>query len=380
MMISWSWILDRGTLLVGRYSRDSGKELTSTKQTQKIVASFDLDSTLIVTKSGKLHAADADDWTWWNPSVPDKLRSLSSQGYRVVIFSNQGRLTTASEAEAPGAHLFKQKLRTILTLLDVPLTIYVACANDIYRKPRMGMWEEMLKEDGHLINGVDSYFVGDAAGRESDHSDSDIHFCENLAIKFKTPEAFFFGVDGEVPGHKFHPTWFLKPSSIDTTTHTQPKAPELVVFVGLPGAGKTTYFKSDLEILGYTRINLHDDGEFGSYLELVEQSLAAKKSVVVDGTNEDPKKRKQWVSLAHRHGIQARAFYFNTPSDLCLHNDSFRALAVIQPSEKARRIYPRIAFRKLEAKLQPPTLSEGFYDVIQIEFKDNYSGEASQTL
>ncbi len=51
------------------------------------------------------------------------------------------------------------------------------------------------------------------------------------------------------------------------------------MFVGLTGAGKTTYFKSDLEILGYTSINLHDDGEFGSYLELVEQSLAAKKSV-----------------------------------------------------------------------------------------------------
>jgi bifunctional polynucleotide phosphatase/kinase len=95
-------------------------------------------------------------------------------------------------------------------MLDLPFTIYVACANDIYRKPRIGMWEEMSKDAGFPINMKNSYLVGDAAGRNKDHSDSDIHFCENLGIKFFTPEEFFLGDRGQISGHKFHPQWFLK--------------------------------------------------------------------------------------------------------------------------------------------------------------------------
>lgn len=45
-----------------------------------------------------------------------------------------------------------------------------------------------------------------------------------------------------------------------------------------------------------------------------------------DGINSDSTVRKIWVSIAQKHGIQARAINFVTPVDLCLHNDSVRAL------------------------------------------------------
>ncbi|KAF3936644.1 hypothetical protein ABW19_dt0204768 [Dactylella cylindrospora] len=44
------------------------------------IAAFDLDSTLIVTKSGKKFAKEAGDWKWWNPAVPIKLRQLHADG------------------------------------------------------------------------------------------------------------------------------------------------------------------------------------------------------------------------------------------------------------------------------------------------------------
>jgi bifunctional polynucleotide phosphatase/kinase len=49
------------------------------------------------------------------------------------------------------------------------MSIYAATEKDIYRKPRTGMWQELL-EDNDLsgpssIDKEDSFFVGDAGGR-----------------------------------------------------------------------------------------------------------------------------------------------------------------------------------------------------------------------
>jgi histidinol phosphatase-like enzyme len=64
----------------------------------------------------------------------------------------------------------------VLNSLDIALTVYAATANDKYRKPRVGMWEEMVDDHDINVHGVDlnaSFLIGDAAGRDGDHSDSD---------------------------------------------------------------------------------------------------------------------------------------------------------------------------------------------------------------
>jgi DNA 3'-phosphatase len=61
--------------------------------------------------------------------------------------------------------------------LDIPLSIYAATQADEYRKPRTGMWKELMEDyDLDLDDRLDlkgSFFVGDAAGRPADHSCSD---------------------------------------------------------------------------------------------------------------------------------------------------------------------------------------------------------------
>jgi bifunctional polynucleotide phosphatase/kinase len=61
--------------------------------------------------------------------------------------------------------------------LDIPLSIYAATQYDEFRKPRPGMWKEIMEDyDLEVEERLDkevSFFVGDAAGRAGDHSCSD---------------------------------------------------------------------------------------------------------------------------------------------------------------------------------------------------------------
>lgn len=78
---------------------------------------------------------------------------------------------------------FKGKVSAVLNQLQLPVTVYAATGRDEYRKPRTGMWRELLDDyDLESIGSVDlerSFFVGDAGGRAAvsgavkDHSCSD---------------------------------------------------------------------------------------------------------------------------------------------------------------------------------------------------------------
>jgi len=48
-----------------------------------------MDDTLLRTKSGAKFAKDAHDWVFWHESVPQKMRDLQKDGYKLVIFTNQ---------------------------------------------------------------------------------------------------------------------------------------------------------------------------------------------------------------------------------------------------------------------------------------------------
>jgi bifunctional polynucleotide phosphatase/kinase len=66
---------------------------------------------------------------------------------------------------------------------------------------------------------------------------------------------------------------------VDNFEHTAPSSPEVVVFVGLPGAGKTTYYDRVLKPLGYERVNELSVGGLEERMKVVEELLVAGKSV-----------------------------------------------------------------------------------------------------
>jgi bifunctional polynucleotide phosphatase/kinase len=81
---------------------------------------------------------------------------------------------------------FKSKVSAVCNQLDMPVSIYAATGRDQFRKPRTGMWEEVLDDydlDGtSAVDLENSFFVGDAGGREAVNGGSKDHSCSDRLV------------------------------------------------------------------------------------------------------------------------------------------------------------------------------------------------------
>ncbi|KAF8110460.1 hypothetical protein N665_0083s0026 [Sinapis alba] len=161
------------------------------------IAAFDFDGCLANTSVKKV---GADAWSLMYPSIPEKLQSLYSQGYKLVIFTNESNIDRWKNKRQAAVDSKIGRLDSFIKRVEVPIQVFIACGvassggkDDIYRKPKPGMWQLMKK---HFNSGIEidmdkSFYVGDAAGRKGDHSDADIKFAQANGLKFFTPEEYF---------------------------------------------------------------------------------------------------------------------------------------------------------------------------------------------
>ncbi|CAN8269325.1 unnamed protein product [Cochlearia groenlandica] len=161
------------------------------------IAAFDFDGCLAKT-SVKITGADA--WSLMYPCIPEKLQSLYSQGYKLVIFTNESNIDRWKNKRQAAVDSKIGRLNSFIELVKVPIQVFIACGvagsggkEDLYRKPKAGMWQLMKKHfnSGITIDMDKSFYVGDAAGRKGDHSDADIKFAQANGLKFLTPEEYF---------------------------------------------------------------------------------------------------------------------------------------------------------------------------------------------
>jgi bifunctional polynucleotide phosphatase/kinase len=386
-----SWRVVKDSLIVGRYNPTVIPPQAKSHPVR--VAAFDLDDTLI-TATGAKFARGADAWKWWDPIVPGRLRQLYNEGYLVVIFTNQGGVSlkdkkpqTLQKDTASLAKL-KSQVANILTALNLPMSLYGASAQDQYRKPRTGMWQEMLEDYDLTSEGAvdmqSSFYIGDAAGRErtdkrqkADWASSDRDLATNIGIRFQTPEEFFRGEDVEPYQPAFDPSSYLSEAAIAKAgvkfekKHKQ----EIVMFCGSPGAGKSTFFWRVLEPLGYLRVNQDTLKTRDRCLKAARGYLQEGSSVAVDNTNANVEARNYWISLGREFNVPVRCVYFTTPLRLAEHNDSVRALNVALMNPEKRELLPGIAFKSYQGRFQEPKLSEGFDDLTKVDFSWNGTPE-----
>lgn len=143
----------------------------------------------------------------------------------------------------------------------------------------------------------------------------------------------------------------------DTSSEPQ----RIVLLVGLPGSGKSTYLKR-LGVAALSsdaiRLLLADDETdqtihgrvFSTLRYLVRQRLAIGRAVTyVDATHLTPGERRPYVKMAQAHGCQIEALFFDVPLEVCLERNRAR-----------ERMVPEEAMRAMAAKLVPPRVAEGF--------------------
>ena len=151
----------------------------------------------------------------------------------------------------------------------------------------------------------------------------------------------------------------------------------VVLAIGLPGSGKSSWFKrhniiplsSDL-----VRGLLFDDATEQRFQDLVFSSLrsllrarliAGRPMNFIDATNLSPKERHSWIKMAQDFGYEAHAVFFDVPTEVCM-----------ERNRKRLRNVPDDVMVRMAQKLRPPKFDEGFAKVIVVRLKSKKGAEA----
>jgi len=135
----------------------------------------------------------------------------------------------------------------------------------------------------------------------------------------------------------------------------------MVLLVGLPGSGKSTYLKRiGVEGLSSDTIRkwLVDDETdqsihsrvFETLRYLLRQRLMLGRPLTyIDATNLTVADRAPFLGLGRSYGCQLEALFFDVPLETCLERNRQRS-----------RVVPEEAMERMAARLVPPTAEEGF--------------------
>lgn len=125
---------------------------------------------------------------------------------------------------------------------------------------------------------------------------------------------------------------------------------EAVIFIGIQGAGKSTFFKQRYVD---THIRINGDMLRTRYREqiLLEACLKAKQAFVVDKTNAALEKRARYIQPAKASGFRVVGYYFRSNFEEALRRNELR---------EGKAKVPQSGLRSFLKELAKPSYNEGF--------------------
>jgi predicted kinase len=130
--------------------------------------------------------------------------------------------------------------------------------------------------------------------------------------------------------------------------------PECIVLVGLPAAGKSTFYRARFP--GHQHVSKDNfppharDKQARQDREL-RAALASGRSVVVDNTNVTPADRAAIVAIAREFGVRVVCYYLEV---------STRQAVARNEGREGRARVPKVAIFTAAKRLVVPDASEGF--------------------
>lgn len=335
-------------------------------QNKKLVLClFDLDSTLIQTKSGKVHPIDENDWKWFDDNVLKVLKEkYVSENQFICIVSNQMNLL--EESKKKKRESFEKKIQMLedeFKKHQIPMSYMVSVQDDYYRKPLTGTYEflkEYLKKNGCEIVKAKSFYCGDACGRKGDFSSSDLYYGHNNKLEVYTPEHLFLGEP--------NPTFTLpKRPYLECTPSPLPKLKTNSIFFllisGSPSSGKSYVSEEYQQLYGGVILESEKIKSKEKMKKKILENLSNFKSVIVVGTYPKEDDRKEMIQIVKdmKKEIMIYGLEMNTNKELIQHLNSFR----VEWSENKIKKIPIVAYRVYDKYHQKMELNEGYHQVFE---------------
>ena len=164
-----------------------------------------------------------------------------------------------------------------------------------------------------------------------------------------------------------------------TRTRAATVSGEVVMIMGMPGAGKTTLAQTYVE-RGYSRLNRDDAGGTLTALanELDQQLARGVTRLVLDNTYASRAARSRVIDSARQHGVPVRCIRLKTSLADAQVNAVQRLLTAAghlplpeqlrQHGKRDHRFFGPDAQFRYERQFEPPTLDEGFNEIEERSF------------
>lgn len=135
---------------------------------------------------------------------------------------------------------------------------------------------------------------------------------------------------------------------------------ELVIFVGLQAAGKTSFYRArfaDTHTLVSKDLLRNSRSRQTRQMALIEQALRRGESVVVDNTNPRAEDRLPPIALGRVFGARIVGYWFAGGLSECLRRNALR---------EGRARVPDVAIYATARKLEYPLGAEGFDAIFRV--------------
>ena len=371
----FKWRTLEDTVICNAYNNfKSGKKLLS----------FDLDDTIISFEKKKSKKSKSPDkknnkekeesctFSFDIKKIKSKLEEYQKKNYIFAIFSNQNGIELGHIKE----NEFKKKIDNIFKEeLKYPFATIFAKDKDYYRKPSPGMLEIFKKyfNQNLDLDLNECIYVGDAAGRKksktykkNDFSDSDYKFAINCQFKFFTPEEFFLNEKSEYPKIINNLHDYDQNNNDHIKFDSSPDFKEVIMLIGSPGSGKSTYTENFLVPKGYVRINQDNLKTREKVIKALIQNINDGKKIVIDSTNPQKNSRSEFINICKKNKYPIRAFVFKMEKEFAMHLNNLRAI------NKNRKHFSghvnNIPIHTFYKNYQKPEISEGFNEIVDVNF------------
>ena len=316
-----SWSVGRHGACICRSARE---------EPRRRIVGLDLDGTLLVWRTASWPSRLVD-YELWNPGVLATLRRAHDEGFKLVVFSNQGSIRSASEGRV--ATKAKQLVDWLAHAIERPLHAVLSTSKKSgFHKPAEKMLQVMVEccNGGVQVDAPASHFVGDSDGSEQDPQGGvDAGFARATGLEYHTPVDYFGKSSWELRGKskskrpkhspKESPPLALEASKALRSGSIQ--GPILLILCGAQGSGKSFFSEQLLDRQGHW-VHLSQDtidgGQPGARCAVERAAGAAldrKQCVVVDRMHLNPQQRRHFVGIAEERGVPCHAVVLEAPRD-----------------------------------------------------------------